>query len=179
LRLLSPLSTTRPAVSVPGGTISLLFFALLDERMDRRLSDLERIFGPAQATQPDTEADVRSATANIARDFPDPTEWSLFFEFVAHAGRNTEFRRKFRRRLRQMRQVLSRVVEERAAAADSTLAVPAQQVAIAVQALGYGLQAQRLADPRAVPDELFGIVLLALLRGLAEQSSPQGGGRTS
>jgi AcrR family transcriptional regulator len=149
-----------------------LFFALLDERMDRRLKDLERIFGPAQAPPTDTDADVRTATANIARDFPEPKEWALFFEFVAHAGRNAEFRRKFRSRLRQMRRVLSGIVEERAAETNSPLALPADQVAIAMQALGYGLHAQRLADPRAVPDDLFGVLLLALLRGLVEQASP-------
>jgi hypothetical protein len=41
-------------------------------------------------------------------------------------------------------------------------ALPAEQLAIAVDALADGIARQRLADPSAVPDELMGNVLALL-----------------
>jgi AcrR family transcriptional regulator len=147
-----------------------LFLALLDQRMERRIGDLERIFQPAP-TDP-TEEQVQTATLNVARDFPDPREWALFFEFVTHSGRDARFRREFRKRLRRMRGVLALIVERRTAELETRLSLPPEQVAIAIQALGYGLHAQRVADPAAIGEDLQGRILLALLSGLAEESVP-------
>ena len=46
---------------------------------------------------------------------------------------------------------------------DLELALPAEQLAIAIDALADGIARQKLADPDAVPDELMGSVLSLLL----------------
>ena len=43
--------------------------------------------------------------------------------------------------------------------------MPAEQLAIAIDALADGIARQKLADPEAVPDELMGRVLALLLAG--------------
>ena len=46
---------------------------------------------------------------------------------------------------------------------DLELSLPAEQLAVAVDALADGIARQKLADPEAVPDELMGRVLSLLL----------------
>ena len=48
---------------------------------------------------------------------------------------------------------------------DLELAIPAEQLAVAIDALADGIARQKLADPDAVPDELMGRVLSLLFAG--------------
>jgi AcrR family transcriptional regulator len=150
-----------------------LFLALMDERMQARICQIEEGFADLEADPDATEAQVRRATARDPRSLRDRQEWTLLFEFLAHATREPRFGRDFRGRVRKMRKVLARVVDDRAAAEGAQMRIPAEHTAIAIQALGWGLAAQRLADPAGVPDDLLGTLLIALLRGLT-QDAPSG-----
>jgi hypothetical protein len=101
------------------------------------------------------------------RDLDDPAEWAMFFEFVAHAARSPAFRREFRKRSRRMRAAFGRAIERQAAAVGADRTLPTEQAAVAVAALSHGLAVQRITDPRAVPDELLGQLIVYLLRGMA------------
>jgi len=48
---------------------------------------------------------------------------------------------------------------------DLELDIPAEQLAVAIDALADGIARQKLADPEAVPDDLMGRVLSLLLAG--------------
>src|SRR5437763_8651608 len=109
-----------------------LFLALFDQRIGARIAAVERTFGPASATEPEREAQVRSAALQGVRDIDDPQEWAMFFEFVAHAARTPEFRRKFRTRSRRLRAVFTRLIESYAAERGEGLAIPPEQAAVAV-----------------------------------------------
>jgi AcrR family transcriptional regulator len=145
-----------------------LFLALLDEKMEQRLRDIDQVFGAGPGSDEPTEDRVAQAAGSRARKESDRLDWMLFFEFIAHAGRDAGFRSAFRRRLRRMRRTLARLIGSQDEPG-ANLALPPEQVAIALQALGYGLWAQRLIDPTEVPDDLFPKGAVALLRGLAEQ----------
>jgi AcrR family transcriptional regulator len=145
-----------------------LFLALMDRRMEARIADLARTFDSPAESVAGAEASVREATDDAYRTGPEPHEWALFFEFVAHAGRDAEFRREFRKRLRRMRAILARTVDAQIETLGTPLSLPPEHVAVAMQALSYGLAAQRLADRPSVPGELYGRLLVALFRGLAE-----------
>jgi hypothetical protein len=47
----------------------------------------------------------------------------------------------------------------------AALDVPADQLAVAANALTYGIAFQRLVEPDAVPDDLFGNALGLLFKG--------------
>jgi AcrR family transcriptional regulator len=147
-----------------------LFFAIFDEHIEARIELARRVFGGAEASDEATEKQVRTATVEAARAVQDPREWTLFFEFVAHAGRQPAFRKEFRRRLRTMRAVLAEVVEERAAALGAELPLPPDSVSMAISALAQGLAIHRIMDPNAVPDELHGQLVVYMLRGMAESA---------
>ena len=55
---------------------------------------------------------------------------------------------------------------------DLELTIPAEHLAVAIDALADGIARQKLADPEAVPDELMGNVLSLLL---AAVTRPAGG----
>ena len=65
-------------------------------------------------------------------------------------------------RFAQMREVLTQLVAEGVREFDLELALPAEQLAIVIDALADGIARQKLADPEAVPDELMGRVLSLL-----------------
>jgi AcrR family transcriptional regulator len=152
-----------------------LFLALFDQRIEARIAAIERTFGSGAANQEQGSGQVRAAALQGVRDIDDPREWAMFFEFVAHAARTPAFRREFRKRSRRMRAAFARAVESQAADFGSDLALPPEQVALAIAALSQGLAIQRVTDPAAVPDELLGQLVVYLLRGMATVG-PEGDG---
>jgi hypothetical protein len=61
-----------------------------------------------------------------------------------------------------VRRLLTRLIEDGVREFDLQLALPAEQLAVAVDALADGIARQKLADPSAVPDDLMGRVLALL-----------------
>jgi AcrR family transcriptional regulator len=86
----------------------------------------------------------------------------LFMEFWAYGVREPSVRPKVAERFAQVRRLLTSLIEDGAREFELELALPAEQLAIAVDALADGIARQRLADPEAVPDELMGTVLSLL-----------------
>jgi hypothetical protein len=61
-----------------------------------------------------------------------------------------------------MREVLTGLIADAVREFELELAIPAEQLAVAIDALADGIARQKLADPEAVPDELMGSVLALL-----------------
>jgi AcrR family transcriptional regulator len=143
-----------------------LFLALFDQRIQARIAAVERTFGAGTAGDEETVTQVESAAMHGVRDIDNPKEWAMFFEFVAHAARAPAFRREFRKRARRLRAAFARAIERQTAELGSQLALPPEQVAVAIAALTQGLAVQRVTDAGAVPDELLGQLIVYLLRGM-------------
>jgi hypothetical protein len=86
----------------------------------------------------------------------------LFMEFWAYGVRDAQVRPKVAARFAQVRETLTQLIADGVRDFDLELAIPAEQLAIAIDALADGIARQRLADPAAVPDELMGTVLSLL-----------------
>jgi AcrR family transcriptional regulator len=97
----------------------------------------------------------------------------LFMEFWAYGVRDPHVRPKVAARFAQAREMLTALIAEGAREFDLELEIPAEQLAIAIDALADGIARQKLADPDAVPDDLMGRVLSLLL---AAASRPAGTG---
>jgi AcrR family transcriptional regulator len=100
----------------------------------------------------------------------------LFMEFWAYGVRDPHVRPKVAARFAQARQMLTALIAEGAREFELELEIPAEQLAVAIDALADGIARQKLADPDAVPDDLMGRVLSLLL---AAASRPAGTGTHS
>ena len=136
-----------------------LFLALLDERIDARAASFS-------ATDP------LAAARDYDRDAPENIEFQrLFLEFASYAGRDEEFERLLAASVQRMRDRLTAVVRDRADTLDLDLPVPAETLALLIDALGAGVSVNRIAAPQGVPDDAFAIGLSLLLRGVAAMAS--------
>jgi hypothetical protein len=95
----------------------------------------------------------------------EPEVLLLFMEFWAYGVRDAGVRSKVAARFAQVREMLTRLIADSAREFDLELDIPAEQLAVAIDALADGIARQKLADPDAVPDELMGRVLSLLLAG--------------
>jgi AcrR family transcriptional regulator len=132
------------------------------EAVARRSSVAERAAGGAQRWM-----------AMIERE---PELLLLFMEFWAYGVRDPEVRPKVAARFAQVRRLLTKLIADGMREFELELELPAEQLAIAIDALADGIARQKLADPGAVPDDLMGRVLALLLAGA---SRPARTGRRS
>jgi AcrR family transcriptional regulator len=97
-----------------------------------------------------------------------PSYFPLFVEFWAHAVRQPEMRERLAARLATLRMSNARLVEKGAGSQDLSLSPQAaERLGLMITALGNGLALEKLVDPAAVPDELYGEMLVLIFEGLA------------
>jgi AcrR family transcriptional regulator len=154
-----------------------LFLELLDRRCAERAQDLRAVFADADA---DVEATSRQAQLAAQRALDAMTgdpEWrALYMEFLAHAARDSAFRRRFSKRSEEMRGSLEEVVVQRTRPVADALGMEPEQLAVVIDALGTGLWAHHmLHGSRAVPSDLFSKALALLVDGIAARATVPGG----
>lgn len=131
--------------------------------MEREIEEHAREIAEAVATRPSvSERATGGARRWMMMIEREPELLLLFMEFWAYGVREPAVRPKVAERFAQMRRLLTRLIEDGVREFELELALPAEQLAIAVDALADGIARQRLADPEAVPDELMGTVLSLL-----------------
>jgi len=154
-----------------------LFLAMLDERFAERIDEIDR----ATRGGGEPEEQARRAGLDFGRYLAaDPESQRLFFEFAAHAARNEDFREELVTRYRTLRERIAGLYERRAAELGVEPPVPHDQVAVMTFAMANGIALEQLLEPDAVPEDLFGTMLMVFftgLRGLAEASEPVAAGR--
>lgn len=139
-----------------------LFLAVLERHISNQVAELS----DAVAERPTVDERARGG-AEVWMAFleREPELVMLFMEFWAFAVRNPHVRTRFAARYAEVRAAVSEIIEKGALELGVELAIPAEQLATAIDALADGFALQKLADPDAVPDELFGTVLSLLLEG--------------
>ncbi len=146
-----------------------LFVALMEREIEAHAQEIASAVR-AQASISDRAAGgARQWMTMIERE---PEALLLFMEFWAYGVRDAGVRPKVAARFAQMREVLTMLIAEGARDFDLELTIPAEHLAVAIDALADGIARQKLADPDAVPDELMGEVLGLLLSAVTR---PAGG----
>jgi AcrR family transcriptional regulator len=136
-----------------------LFLALMEREIDRHAQEIaDAVRAKASVAQRATDG-ARQWMAMIERE---PESLLLFMEFWAYGVRDAEVRPKVAARFAQMRGVLTRLIADGMRDFELELELPAEHLAIAIDALADGIARQKLADPDAVPDDLMGRVLALL-----------------
>jgi AcrR family transcriptional regulator len=137
-----------------------LFLVLMEREIEEHAQEISRAVAAQASIADRATGGARQWMTMIERE---PEALLLFMEFWAYGVRDTAMRPKVAARFAQMRQVLTTLIADGVRDFDLELAIPAEQLAIAIDALADGIARQKLADPDAVPDDLMGRVIALLL----------------
>ncbi len=139
-----------------------LFLALMDDVTDAYCAEIAAEVDGVSTIGERARGGARHWMEIVERE---PEMLMLFIEFWAYAARDPGARERVAASFAKARQVLTRLISDGAREFDLRLEIPAEQLAIAIDALADGIARQKLADPEAVPDDLMGRVISLLLAG--------------
>jgi len=144
-----------------------LFLAMLEANFADRLEEIDRALG----TEEEPEAQARQAGLDFHRFLEFSEEWErLFFEFAAYATRNEEFRSELVARYRMLRDRVAEMMTRRAEEIGVEPPVEMDELALMTFAMANGVALERLLEPEAVPDDLYGSMLEIFFIGLRAKS---------
>jgi AcrR family transcriptional regulator len=142
-----------------------LFLAMAEEFAIDRVRELDEVIG---ATDVDPAERARAAGDQwMARLADDPVRFRVAIEFRNYAAERPEVREALANRVGAVREAAARQLERDADAGRIELPLPASDLAAVVRALGIGLAVEKLTDPDAIREELFGEFLAILFQLLA------------
>jgi AcrR family transcriptional regulator len=136
-----------------------LFLVLMEREIEEHAREISAAVREQASVAERATGGARQWMTMIARE---PELLLLFMEFWAYGVRDPQVRPKVAARFAQVRELLTRLIAEGVHEFDLELELPAEQLAVAIDALADGIARQKLADPDAVPDELMGRVLALL-----------------
>jgi AcrR family transcriptional regulator len=137
-----------------------LFLAIADDQVASRVAEIEAV---ANAAEGKGDAGVGAAEQFRAFLESDP-EWPLlFYEFWSVSVRDPDLQGKLATRRNAIRDALADTLERVATEHGFELRFPAPALATAIAASLNGLAFERAADPDALPDEVFGEFIAAVL----------------
>jgi AcrR family transcriptional regulator len=140
-----------------------LFWAMLDERFAKRIEDIENVI----ASEGSAAEKSRRYGDLFAQTLRAEDEWErLFFEFSAYAMRDEDFREELVTRYRAIRDRTAAAFKAEDEAYDTEPALPYEQVALMTSAMSHGFALEKLLEGDAVPDELYGTMLMVFFAGL-------------
>src|SRR5256714_7729568 len=139
-----------------------LFLVLMEREIDEHAREIAEAVGERPSVAERATGGARRWMTMIERE---PELLLLFMEFWAYGVREPEVRPKVAARFAQVRALLTDLITEGTREFGLELELPAEQLAVAIDALADGIARQKLADPDAVPDDLMGRVLALLLAG--------------
>jgi AcrR family transcriptional regulator len=143
-----------------------LFLAMLDEKFEQRLDELEQLMAQKLSLADTTRQAGEAFTEGLRAD----PEWErLFFEFAAHAAREPEFREELATRYRALREAKARIFE----GSGMHVPVSCEDIATMTFAMANGLALERLLEPEAIGDDLYGNMLYALFLGLKAMAAEE------
>ena len=139
-----------------------LFLALFEERIATDVGDYSQIVAEG-ATIEEQARGAADHWIEILRERPD--YFPLLMEFWAYAIREPALRGRLAERFAALRSASGRLFMEAAERHGDPPPVEAGEfVGLLINALGNGLAFEKLADPEAVPDALFGDMLVLIFR---------------
>jgi AcrR family transcriptional regulator len=153
-----------------------LFLALFEERIAADVGDYSQIVAEGE-TVAEQARGAADRWMEILRERP--AYFPLLIEFWAYAIRQPALRERLAGRFAALRSASARLALEGAERQGYSPSPEAGElVGMLINALGNGLALERLADPDAVPDTLYGDMLVLVfqaLQALARESPPATG----
>ncbi len=155
-----------------------LFLVMLDERFATELERLDQALAGRQ--EPGEEA--RAAAADFIH-FAGDEDWpKLYFQFVAHAARDEDFRQELATRHRAMRGRLAEILKRWKEGSGKVPPIPVEQLTAMMSFMADGFLVDRIVEPD-LSEDLYTTMMAVFLRGLeamtADAQAPSPPGRTS
>ena len=139
-----------------------LFLVMMDEKFGAELERIDRLLAGTGEARDEANAAAEDFVRYV---FSDP-EWPrLYFEFVAYAARNEDFRQELATRHRALRARLTEVYERWSANFPARPPVPIADVAAMTDFMADGFLLDKLVDPE-LDDSLYATMLAIFFRGL-------------
>jgi AcrR family transcriptional regulator len=140
-----------------------LFLAMLDEKFADRAQQIEQVVG-GEGTGAEKAARAGDDFAAMLRADP---EWQrLFFEFSTYAARDEDFRQELVTRYRWLQDRIATVLRERGELFELPASLEPERVALMTCAMANGYALEKLLEGDAIPDELYGTMLMIFFAGL-------------
>src|SRR5579859_1050789 len=136
-----------------------LFLALMEREIEEHAKEIADAVGTRTSIDERAQGGARQWMTMIERE---PQLLLLFMEFWAYGVRDPQVRPKVAAQFARVRKLLTSLITDGVREFELELQMPPEQLAVAIDALADGIARQKLADPRAVPDELMGRVLSLL-----------------
>lgn len=137
-----------------------LFLAIADAQVESRVAEIQAV---GDAAVGDGDAGVEAADQFRAFLESDPDWPLLFYEFWSVSVRDAGLQGELAKRRNAIRDALADTLERVATEHGFELRFPAPALATAIAASLNGLAFERAADPHALPDEVFGEFITAVL----------------
>jgi AcrR family transcriptional regulator len=137
-----------------------LFQAVIEDRLNEPMKDIADLLGPDTGTT--EEQAIAGARAFVGVVEREREVFLLSLEMNIHVARHPELAPEFVAQRREQLGEVADIIREHASG--DPLPLPAEQMAIAVEALSQGIALHALVDPEAVPADLLGRVYALLFR---------------
>jgi AcrR family transcriptional regulator len=138
-----------------------LFLVMLDERFSRELARLDATL----AGGGDKHAEAHAAAADFIH-FASDDDWpKLYFQFVAHAARNEDFREELATRLKAMRARIAEIVSRWQESYGVNPPMPVADVTAILCFIADGFLVDRMVEPD-LSEDLYTTMVGVFLRGL-------------
>jgi AcrR family transcriptional regulator len=136
-----------------------LFLAVMERAIEEHAREITAAVAARPSMAERATGGARQWMRMIERE---PEVLLLFVEFWAYGVRDAQVRPQVAGQFARMRQLLTTLIADGVRDFGLKLDIPAEQLAVAIDALADGIARQKLADPDAVPDELMGRILSVL-----------------
>ena len=139
-----------------------LFLVMMDDKFGAELERIDRLL----AGTGEARTEANAAAEDFVRYVHSDPEWPrLYFEFVAYAARNDEFRQELATRHRALRARLAEVYQRWSSSFTDSPPVPIADIAAMTDFMADGFLLDKLVDPE-LDDQLYATMLAIFFRGL-------------
>jgi AcrR family transcriptional regulator len=141
-----------------------LFLTLIEERIDPRL---EKVYEAIEAELAAGAPPLEAARRFVSMLRGEREAFLLLIDFWGQAVRDPAAAERFAQRHARLRATIGHLLDAAVPDRGTEAGLPTDQLATTLVALGNGFAIELLADPDAVPDDLFGHAISALVQGSA------------
>jgi AcrR family transcriptional regulator len=146
-----------------------LFLVMMDEKFSAELERIDHLLAGTGEARDEAQA----AAEDFVRYVHSDPEWPrLYFEFVAYAARNEDFRQELATRHRALRARLAEVYERWASGFTTKPPLPIADIAAMTDFMADGFLLDKLVDPE-LDSRLYATMLAIFFRGLEAMALEQ------
>jgi AcrR family transcriptional regulator len=156
---------TTGAVYSAFGSKEELFLGVVDEHLRRNVAALEAAVADGTTVAARVQEGAEHWMQLVERT---PEMLLLHTEFWAYAVRDAGVRPRVAAQFAEVRAALCRLLVAGAEDLGLRLTMPVEHVAVGLDALADGIARQRMAEPEAVPHDLFARLVVAFLESVSE-----------